>query len=319
VVRTWGSAPVPVGSQLVVDAQGAFQGSVSGGCIEGDVVTQAMDVIASGTQRLLAFSVADETAWEVGLSCGGEIEVFVAAWRDDDAHQAELLARLERARASKETVGVVTRLTDGAQSFVGNDAPPGHVALDAALMPEIDGHLQAGRSARLDATRFLRVYSPPLRLILVGAVHVSQALVPMARQAGFEPVVVDPRTAFATPDRFPGVELITDWPDVALEALAPDQRTAVVTLTHDPKLDEPALAVALASPAFYVGSLGSRKTHAKRLARLREAGIDAALFPRIHAPIGLPLGGRRPAEIAVSILAEIIMVLNGGEVAARRA
>lgn len=308
-----------MGSQLVVDEHGAFEGSVSGGCIEGEVVTRAMDVIASGEPRLLTFSVADETAWEVGLSCGGEIEVFVEAWRDDTATRSELLARLERARANKQTVGVVTRLTDGAQTFVSDSRPHGALALDAALLQEIGGHLQAGRSARLDDALFLRVYCPPLRLILVGAVHVSQALVPMARQAGFEPVVVDPRTAFATAERFPGVALITDWPDTALTALAPDQRTAVVTLTHDPKLDEPALQVALASPAFYVGSLGSRKTHAKRLERLRDAGIDEAQFPRIHAPVGLPLGGRRPAEIAVSILAEIIAVLNGGEAASQPA
>jgi xanthine dehydrogenase accessory factor len=157
---------------------------------------------------------------------------------------------------------------------------------------------------------FLRVYAPPARLVVVGAVHVAQPLAAMARAAGLAVVVVDPREAFATEERFPGVRLLRSWPDEALEVLAPDRRTAVVTLTHDPKLDDPGLSAALRSPAFYVGALGSRRTHARRLDRLRESGLGEDALRRIHGPVGLDVGARTPGEIAVSILAEVVATLR---------
>src|SRR3546814_1961726 len=155
---------------------------------------------------------------------------------------------------------------------------------------------------------FVHVYNPPLRLLIVGAVHISQALVPIASLAGYEVVVIDPRKAWASAERFPGVRLVDDWPDAAMTALAPDHRSAVVLLTHDPKLDDPALRVALRSPAFYVGARGSRKTHARRLSRLSADGLNADELARIHAPIGLAIGARSPAEIAIAILAQITQV-----------
>ncbi len=172
------------------------------------------------------------------------------------------------------------------------------------------GRDRSGRIEDGGAALFVQVFNPPARLIVVGAVHIAQPLVPMAALAGDAVTVVDPRGAFATDRRFPGVSLTDDWPDQALAALAPDRRTAVVTLTHDPKLDDPALMAALRSEAFYIGALGSRRTHAARLERLREAGFDDTELARIHGPVGLSIGARSPAEIAVSILAQITEVAH---------
>lgn len=215
--------------------------------------------------------------------------------------------RLLAARAGKRPAALVTRLADGAQTLIDADRIDGYLALAPALLEEVRDRIQGDRSGPLDADPelFVRVYLPAARLLIVGAVHIAQALAPMARLAGFEVTLVDPRRAFATPERFPEIALSHDWPDEAMAELAPDVRTAVVTLSHDPKLDDPALIAALGSTAFYIGALGSRRTHAARLERLTEAGLaDAAA--RIHAPVGLDLGGRAPAEIAVAILAEIV-------------
>jgi xanthine dehydrogenase accessory factor len=305
VVNTWGSSPRPAGSQLAVREDGAFVGSVSGGCVEGAVVEEALGVIAGGEPRLLSFGVANETAWEVGLACGGKIRVFVARATD-------VVERLIAERAAKRTVVLATALATGAQRLIhpfeaapDSDAEALHAAAHAAAL--------AGQSTTCELAGdevFLRVYSPPQRLVVVGAVHIAQALCPMAAIAGFAVTVVDPRTAFATPERFPGVTLSTEWPDRALDALALDHRSAVVTLTHDPKLDEPALAAALRSGAFYIGALGSTRTQAARLGRMRALGFDDATLARIHGPVGLDIGARSAGEIAVSILAQIVARLR---------
>ncbi len=229
--------------------------------------------------------------------------------------RADLFRALQARRRAGEAVALVTRLADGEQALIGDDWFEGPLALDEASTAAARRRLREDRSGRLadlDPELFVHVYNRPLRLVLVGAVHVSQALVPIARVAGYQVTVIDPRTAFASDARFPGVELSTEWPDDALQRLAPDRRTALVTLTHDPKLDDPALTVALGSEAFFIGALGSRKTHALRVQRLREAGLDAAAIERIHAPVGLPLGGRLPPEIAIAIMAQITAVLRGG-------
>ncbi|MGE0384002.1 MAG: XdhC family protein [Gammaproteobacteria bacterium] len=223
------------------------------------------------------------------------------------------LELIDRARHGGRPLALVTDLRDGAQALVDAGSASGDLALAPAALEAVRERLRQDRSGRLeevDAELFVRVHAAPLRLILIGAVHVAQALIPMAELLGYRVSVVDPRTAFATDLRFPRVLMHSAWPDAALKSLAPDRRTAVVTLTHDPKLDDPALAVALASEAFYIGALGSRRTHAARVQRLREAGFDGAAIARIHAPVGLPLGGRLPAEIAVAVLAEITQVLR---------
>lgn len=221
----------------------------------------------------------------------------------------DTLTRLRALCAQGRPAILVTRLHDGAQALVHDGVVEGELVLSLAIIEQVRARVRTDQSGSLDGDLFARVYSPPVRLLLIGAVHIAQALAVLAETAGFETFVIDPRAAFATGERFSGMKLVSEWPDKAMAALAPDRRTAVVTLTHDPKLDEPALMRALQSEAFYIGSLGSRKTHAARLDRLRAEGVPEESLARIHAPVGLPLGGRRPEEIAVSILAEIIQEL----------
>lgn len=222
---------------------------------------------------------------------------------------ANILQQLVRDRAEKRAVVLATRLTDGIQKL----AYPADKQHENWLIEVVSQVLASDRGLVVegpDGEWFLNPFNPPLRLILVGAVHIAQPLAQMGRLAGYDVTVVDPRTSFASPERFPEMHLITDWPDEAMAALAPDARTAVVTLTHDPKLDDPALQAALRSPAFYVGALGSKKTHASRVARLTEAGFTDNEIARIHGPVGLSIGAKSPAEIAISIMAEITETLR---------
>ncbi|GMV02894.1 MAG: XdhC family protein [Burkholderiaceae bacterium] len=223
--------------------------------------------------------------------------------------KAELFAQVLADRAARRPVAVVTRLADGLQALVHHDAVSGELALAAAQVEETRQRLRGNRSGNLgqhDESLFVRCHARPPRMVVVGAVHIAQALAPMAAMAGYEVTVIDPRRAFATAERLPGVNMVSVWPDEAMAQLGIDAETAVVTLSHDPKLDDPALTAALRSPAFYVGALGSTRTHARRVERLTAAGLGDAIG-RIHAPIGLDLGGRAPVEIAVAILAQVIM------------
>lgn len=227
--------------------------------------------------------------------------------------KSQILDAMLQAQADKKTVVLVTKISTGDQALLVDGEHSGALTLDNALDSAVEKAQSDDRSLTVEVKGeryFVHVFNPPRRLIAVGAVHIAQSLVPMAAIAGYEVTVVDPRGAFATGLRFPGVTLMTEWPDDALTELAPDRRTAVVTLTHDPKLDDPALAIALRSDAFYIGSLGSRRTHARRLDRLREQGFTDADFRRIHGPIGLDIGAVSPAEIAVSILGEITQILH---------
>ncbi len=219
----------------------------------------------------------------------------------------ELLAAVQQARAAGRAVVLATRLPGGEQALLPDPAYP---ALDAiarqALLTERSGTHEVD-----GVTWFLHAHNPPARIVIVGAVHIAQALVPLAAQLGYGVTVADPRRAFATDERFPGVTVSTDWPDEALDALRPDGRTAIVTLTHDPKLDDPALDRALRSEAFYIGALGSRRTHAKRLDRLRALGHDDAALARIRGPVGLNIAAVTAPEIALSVLAQIVAVRRG--------
>jgi len=225
-----------------------------------------------------------------------------------------ILRKLVASRAERRPFALLTDMVSGAQWLVfaagdayGGDA--GQTEPSGEIVATARRFLQEQRSSVADmaGSRYLvQVHAPPARLLVVGAVHIAQALLPMAELAGFRVFLIDPREAFSAPERFPGIEMIRDWPDLGLETLSPDVSTAVVTLSHDPKIDDPALRVALASDAFYIGALGSRKTHAARLKRLSAMGIADEALERIHAPVGLKLGGRKPAEIAISILAQIV-------------
>ena len=295
VVQTWGSAPRAAGSQLVIDAEGAMEGSVSGGCVEGAVIVEAIDALADGKPRILEFGVSDDEAFAVGLACGGEIKVLVEPV--GSALPDKVLQDLVAKREACEPVAYVVDLVRGNGSLVGPDVYPDRLRLDRSGVEE-------------DGRTFVAIHNPPLRMIVVGAVHIAQPLVQMARACGYAPVLIDPRGAFGSAARFPGETILDDWPDEAIAALKPDARTAVVTLTHDPKLDDPAIQAVLRSDVFYLGCLGSPRTHAKRVARLHEAGFSAQEIARIQAPVGLDLGGRQPAEIAVSIMAQVIETLR---------
>ncbi|WP_420584114.1 XdhC family protein [Ruegeria sp.] len=295
VVETWGSAPRRVGAQLVIGGDGRIEGSVSGGCVEGAVVVEALEAIDEGEARLLEFGVSDEDAFAVGLACGGTIRVLVEPV--GSVLPAPMLQELVAARANREPVAYEVNVETG------------HRALRRNVYAE---RLRMDRSGfEEDGQTFVAVHNPPLRLIIVGAVHIAQALVPMARIAGYDPAIVDPREAFASNERFPGETILTDWPDEAVAKLGMDARTAVVLLTHDPKLDDPALQAALQAGVFYIGALGSTRTHAKRVARMKEAGFTDDQIGRIHGPIGLDIGAAGPSEIAVAILAQMTAVLRG--------
>ncbi|MCB1343180.1 MAG: XdhC family protein [Pseudooceanicola sp.] len=295
VVQTWGSAPRRVGAQLAVGGDGRIEGSVSGGCVEGAVIVEAMEAMADGKHRLLEFGVSDEDAFAVGLACGGTIRVLVEPV--GSALPAAMLGDLVAARDKRQAVAYVVNTTTGARSLTS------------------EGHAERFRMDRSgfeeDAETFVAIHNPPLRLIIVGAVHIAQALVPMARIAGYDPVLIDPRETFGSDSRFPGETILNDWPDEAVTKLGLDARTALVLLTHDPKIDDPAIEAALRSKAFYIGALGSTRTHAKRVDRLTAAGFSPDEIGLIHAPIGLDIGAAGPAEIAVSILAQMTAVLRG--------
>jgi xanthine dehydrogenase accessory factor len=296
VVETWGSAPRPCGAQLAISGAGEMAGSVSGGCVEGAVVAEALEALEDGRPRLLTFGVSDADAFAVGLACGGTIRVAVEPVGRGRGIDEGLLAALVAARAARRPAVYALRPDGWERRLATGPEDP--------LWPEAEAALVADRSG-FAGEWFLGAHNPPLRLAIVGAAHIAQALAPMARIAGYDVAVIDPREAFASEARFPGTRLLHDWPDAGLAAFGLDGRTAVVTLTHDPKLDDPAIRTALAAPVFYLGCLGSTRTHAKRAARLAEAGVDAAAVARIHAPIGLDIGARSPAEIAVAVLAEM--------------
>jgi xanthine dehydrogenase accessory factor len=283
VIRTWGSSPRQIGSLMLVRDDQMIAGSVSGGCVEGAVVDAALKMMADAGCQQLDFGVADADAWEVGLSCGGAISVWLVSVADG-YFDPKTLHHAASAMARRETV------------MLDFDLATGRVQMAAPV----------ASTSCLEGTVFTLFQPPRPQLIIIGAVHISQHLAPMAAQLSFDVTVIDPRRLFATENRFPGVKMQDCWPDEALAQMVLDEDTALVTLTHDPKIDDAALHLGLAKPLFYVACLGSRKTHAARLQRLAAAGFDAAITGRIHGPAGLDIGAKTPAEIAVSVLAELI-------------
>jgi len=281
VVATWGSAPRPRGSHMLVHEDGRFEGSVSGGCVEGEVLHAAAATIADGQARRLSYGVADDTAWEVGLPCGGSIELLVQPLTAGGFDPA-LFDAIADTRDHGGRIALTTDFASG-KTVIGDDPGEG---------------------------RFVNAYAPPRRLLIVGAVQIAQSLAAIARTLDITPTLIDPRGRFLTKERFPGVNLDDRWPDEAIAACKPDAATAIVTLSHDPKIDDPALIAALKSPAAYVAALGSRRSHAKRVERLTAARIGPADLERIDAPAGLAIGAQGPAEIALSIAAGMIQAFR---------
>jgi xanthine dehydrogenase accessory factor len=265
VIKTWGSAPRASGSFLIIRQDGLFEGSVSGGCVEGEVITQAQDVIQSGIPKLLSFGVSNARAWEVGLACGGEISILVYCADE--------------------------------------------LALKNALEKTNTGHAVEFNLPHEEAP--LLILEPSPRLAIIGAVHIAQFLAPMARAVGYEVLLIDPRAAFLNSERFPDCKTNSDWPDDSLAQWKPNKSCAIVVLTHDPKIDDVALTSALKSEAFYIAALGSRKNHATRCERLQAQGFSESDTTRISGPAGLPIGAASPAEIAVSIMAQMTAIRRG--------
>jgi len=281
VISTWGSAPRPRGSHMLVHGDGRMEGSISGGCVEGDVLALAAGVITSGRSERRRYGVADGEAWEVGLPCGGTIEILVQPIADD-GFPAALFETIEAARREGHGVTIHTDLTTG----------------------------QSGLTPLAEGSGFANHYTAPRQLLIVGAVQIAQSLAKIAEALGIETTVIDPRERFLTPERFPGVTLDDRWPDEAVAARRPGPSTAVVTLSHDPKIDDPALIAALATSTGYIAALGSRRSHAARLERLAAQGIGPADLARIDAPAGIDIGALGAAEIALSVAAGMIKALH---------
>lgn len=306
VMRTWGSAPRAVGAHMAVRADGRFIGSVSGGCVETSVITTALEMLAKGTPlERLSFGVSDETAWSVGLACGGTIEVLVCR-----ADRPAIEAVLAAVKAS-DAVALVSDLASGHQAAIAVATGAGQTRFDDTDMAALCRLADSDSSGFLSDEIFARCYGPAWSLLIVGAVHIAEALALLASRGGFAVTVIDPRRAFLRADLFGSARLLCEWPEPAILAPLVNTRTAVVALAHDPKIDDPALAFSLPGKAFYVGALGSTKTAQRRRARLLEGGLAEAAMDRLSAPIGLDIGARTPFEIAVSVYAEIVAVRRG--------
>lgn len=315
VVQTWGSAPRKAGAKMAVRPDGAMSGSVSGGCVEGAVFAEAVGTLDTRAPKLLHFGVADETAWEVGLACGGIIEVFVEPLD-------EAIYQFHRNLIEQNEAGAVITIIRGPEEVLGRKLA---VSRDGKRLGTLSDDLDAQASAvevelqrpsRVQLTDAIELFIDTVRpaptLVMVGGVHIAIALTNYAKVLGFNTIVVDPRRAFGSEQRFPHVDkLIQAWPKKAFADIRLTPETAVALLTHDPKIDDPALEVILGSSAFYIGALGSNKTHAKRITRLQEKGFSAEQIAFIHAPIGLDINAQTPEEIALSVMAEIVKAYRG--------
>jgi xanthine dehydrogenase accessory factor len=324
VVRTWGSSPRGVGAKMALTAGGKIAGSVSGGCVEGAVFEAGIETLKTGQPQLLHFGVADETAWTVGLACGGQIDVFVQPLQAEHFQErrkrlaaGQLFAAATVIRGPVGLLGceLLANRAGEVSGAVGAGLDEAAAALAGRVLSEGVSQVAAlpGAEAKPEPAVevFVEVVEPQPVLVIVGAVHTAIALARLAQVMGFRTVVVDPRSAFGNAERFPQVDqLLPVWPQDAFAQVQITERTAIAILTHDPKIDDPALEIALASPAFYVGALGSATTQAARHERLLQAGVSEQQLARLHGPIGLKLGGQAPEEIALAVMAEITAVKN---------
>ena len=314
VIKTWGSSPRPAGAGMAITDSGEIAGSVSGGCVESAVIETAMQVLRSGQSERLHFGVGDDQAWDVGLSCGGEIDVFI---RQIDQKNLEIwktaLSKTSSVYLALVIAGVDTYLgidliIENSDSLLLEFSQETITKLIEITCKERPGGIHQIESPEINEV-FIHKIQPDPELILVGGVHIAIPLASLAKTVGFEVIVIDPRRLFSTEDRFPDIKLLlTEWPEGAFQRINITESSAIVMLTHDPKVDDPALKIALNSPAFYVGALGSRKTHKKRIDRLLNDGLSQSKLDQIHAPVGLDLGGKTPPEIALGIMAEILQV-----------
>lgn len=315
VIQTWGSSPRRAGAKMIINDALDIGGSVSGGCVEADVAAQALDVLAEGQPRLLQYQVSDETAWGVGLACGGDIAIWLEpldqAWWAAISQHHEVRHVSVSVLSAEHATSKALFDAEGAPLYQSADFPPTLCEALRVQVPTIISTQTARRQTLEGYDLLIDVHHPPPRLIIIGGAHVAQALHHIAKTLGFRVWVIDPRKAFATPTRFPDADAIVHlYPDVALANVPLDADSYVAILSHDPKIDDPALGIVLRSSAAYVGVMSSRRTHAKRIERLRQQGLSTTQIERIHTPIGLDIGAKTPAEIALSIMAQIVALRN---------
>ena len=283
VISTWGSSPRPVGGQMAINEKGDIIGSVSGGCVEGAVIIEGINAIRDRKLRIKDYGISNDMAWEVGLACGGELKILIQPLNLEDEIVYSIVENIKNREPTKILINCLT----------------GSRHIDNSIINQISYYDKIKEE-------FIHVIDPKPRLFIVGAVHIAQALISLAKTADFEIILIDPRDHFATKDRFPNCKIINEWPDTALSNFILDKATHLVTLTHDPKIDDPALIYTLKKDIGYIGSLGSKKTHNKRCERLIDIGFCQSDLSKIHGPIGLNIKAKTPAEIAISIMAEII-------------
>ncbi len=291
VVKTWGSAPRKIGSMMIVNENGGFAGSVSGGCVESAVIQESLEIIGSNNTKLLEYGVSNDTAWDLGLACGGKIEIFCQAFTED-------YSKISNVVENKQEISFSVNISKKSELS-------GTIKIDKIINPRIEKIITEDK-----IVWFHNHISSPQKLIIIGGVQIAQILSEIASSVGYYVIIVDPRKSFLSEARFPNIEIIKKWPEDAFEQLNLTSNTALVVLSHDPKIDDPALAIALESPCFYIGALGSKTTNNERRKRLGFIINNLESINKLKGPVGLDIGAKTPEEIAVSILAEIIKEAN---------
>ena len=302
VVETWGSSPKPIGSKMIVNENKEFFGSVSGGCIESFIIQESLEIIKKNESfKIKKFKISNESAWNVNLSCGGEITVYL----EEMSFRQKILEQIIQKQKNKLEFALLTNLSTGENEIFENNKPLNKNF--EKFTDQINSYyLSKNNGVIKDSNIFIECYNNPLKVIIIGAVHIAQYLTDFADKFDFEIYIIDPRNYFGTKERFPNVKIINEWPNEAFEKIQTNSNCALIGLTHDPKIDDPALQYALKKNFFYIGALGSKKTHKKRCDRLKKAGFTKSEVASIHGPIGIKLGGKSAPEIALSIIAQLV-------------
>lgn len=313
VIQTWGSAPRRIGSHMAFTSSGKIAGSVSGGCVENAVIEAGYEVLKSNYPQLLHFGVADETAWGVGLACGGSIDVFVQPLDAQIFHEIKSVINNEASANHVTVIGGADELLGKQVLIQDNQIAFGSLGneIDSRVL-NLSPEISVPQQLIIEETKiFINVIQPAPTLIIVGGVHIAIALASLAKTLGYRTILIDPRKAWANETRFPNVDkLIQSWIDDAFQQIKINSSTAIAVLTHDPKIDDPAIKLALNSSAFYVGALGSKNTNAKRRERLLNGGVSESQVNKIHAPIGLDIGAQNPEEIALAVMSQIVQIFR---------
>jgi xanthine dehydrogenase accessory factor len=302
VVETWGSSPSPIGSKMIVNENKGFFGSVSGGCVESFIIQESLEIIKKNDLfKIKNFKVSNDDAWNVGLSCGGEITVYLERINS----KKKTLNKIIQKKKKKSEFALLTNLSTGENEIFENGKPLNENF--KKFIDQINFYYKSKKNGIIkNSNIFLECYNNPVKVIIIGAVHIAQYLIDFADKFDFEIYIIEPRSYFGTKERFRNIKVINEWPDKAFKKIETNCNCALVGLTHDPKIDDPALQYALKKKFFYIGALGSKKTHKKRCGRLKKAGFTQAQINSIHGPIGIKLGGKSSPEIALSIIAQLV-------------